>query len=42
MDQIAEEPVSERVVAHILDQASAVGVAMGNPQFFRRCAGIFS
>ena len=40
VDQIAEEPVSERIIAQVLDQASAVGIAMGHAELVRRRAGI--
>ncbi len=31
MDQIAEEPVPERVVTHVLDQRPTIGVGVGGP-----------
>ncbi len=36
MRQIAEEPASERIVAHVLNDRAAIGIGVGLPKFVRR------
>src|SRR5438067_1419317 len=40
MDEIAEKAASERVIAHVLDKAAAVGVRVRGAQILSGCAGV--
>src|SRR5205807_6927597 len=41
VNKITEQLVAERVISHVLNEASAIGICMGLAQVFIRCCGKF-